>query len=243
MKLVPDAFEYLMEVDHAANTSVLWEKLSEKLYSLGVSRIFYRHIPLIEGDSFNLQNIKTHGYPDETVKRYGDEGFFESDIIQALAFAQDRSFFWLSSQAVLEMSERQKLFLEMLGCHGSARSLVIPVFGSCGRTGYFCLFIDPVRVDSTGPIEHICQVLCSYTHVKYTHLSIHEYPKMDKLSKRELEIIRWVARGNSNSAIGKIMGISRHTVDSYLRRIFLKLGTTDRTTAALKALNMGMITL
>ena len=40
----------------------------------------------------------------------------------------------------------------------------------------------------------------------------------------------------------RIMGVSAHTVDAYLRRIFLKLGTTDRVTAAIRGVGSGIIT-
>jgi DNA-binding CsgD family transcriptional regulator len=51
-----------------------------------------------------------------------------------------------------------------------------------------------------------------------------------------------VARGKSNSDIATIMGVSAHTVDAYLRRVFLKLGTTDRVTAAIRGAGSGLIT-
>ena len=61
------------------------------------------------------------------------------------------------------------------------------------------------------------------------------------LTKRQKEILHWVALGKSNSTIACILGISIHTVDTHLRRIFLRLGTTDRTVTALKAVQQGLI--
>ncbi|MCB1402817.1 MAG: helix-turn-helix transcriptional regulator, partial [Rhodobacteraceae bacterium] len=61
------------------------------------------------------------------------------------------------------------------------------------------------------------------------------------LSERETEVLAWVARGKSNSAIGEILGISAHTVDAHLRRIYLKLGVFDRISAALRGIGVGLI--
>ena len=64
---------------------------------------------------------------------------------------------------------------------------------------------------------------------------------MPSLSAREAEVLCWVARGKSNGAIAEILGISAHTVDAHLRRIYLKLGVVDRLSAALRALGFGLI--
>lgn len=64
---------------------------------------------------------------------------------------------------------------------------------------------------------------------------------MPILSPREREVLRWIANGKSNAVIAEILGISPHTVDTHNRRIFRKLGTCDRTTAAIKALDEGLL--
>jgi DNA-binding CsgD family transcriptional regulator len=61
------------------------------------------------------------------------------------------------------------------------------------------------------------------------------------LSDRQKEILTWVALGKSNSVIASILGISPHTVDTHLRRTFERLGTTDRTVAAIKGIEAGLI--
>ena len=45
----------------------------------------------------------------------------------------------------------------------------------------------------------------------------------------------------SNAAIGEILGISAHTVDTHLRRIYLKLGVFDRISAAVRGIGVGLI--
>jgi DNA-binding NarL/FixJ family response regulator len=59
----------------------------------------------------------------------------------------------------------------------------------------------------------------------------------DLLSKRELEVIRAVARGLSNRQIAAHLRVSEHTVKNQLFRIFSKLGISSRTELVLFALN------
>jgi DNA-binding CsgD family transcriptional regulator/ArsR family metal-binding transcriptional regulator len=55
------------------------------------------------------------------------------------------------------------------------------------------------------------------------------------LTDRELEVLRLVARGDTNAEISGHLGISRHTVKSHVIHIFNKLGVNDRTQAAVWA--------
>jgi DNA-binding NarL/FixJ family response regulator len=47
---------------------------------------------------------------------------------------------------------------------------------------------------------------------------------IDELTARELEILELIADGLSNEGIAYTLSISRRTVDSHTRAIFLKLG-------------------
>lgn len=53
------------------------------------------------------------------------------------------------------------------------------------------------------------------------------------LSKREVEVMRWVKEGKRNGEISTILGLSPHTVRKHLENIFAKLGVETRTAAAL----------
>ena len=62
-----------------------------------------------------------------------------------------------------------------------------------------------------------------------------------ELSAREIEVLRLVADGRSNKAIGQTMGLSALTVKSHLARIARKLGTGDRAEMVAVALRAGAI--
>ena len=63
----------------------------------------------------------------------------------------------------------------------------------------------------------------------------------EALTRREVEILTWIARGKSNADIAQIVGISPHTVDTYCRRVMSKLDTSSRTTAAVRASQGGLL--
>jgi DNA-binding NarL/FixJ family response regulator len=63
------------------------------------------------------------------------------------------------------------------------------------------------------------------------------------LSPREMEILQYIAQGNSNKEIAYELGISRQTVKNHMTSILRKLAVNDRTQAAIYALRRGWIRL
>jgi DNA-binding NarL/FixJ family response regulator len=61
------------------------------------------------------------------------------------------------------------------------------------------------------------------------------------LTARELEVIRLIANGSDNAAIGRELSISRHTVKQYVTNIFEKLGVNSRVQAAVYAVRKGLV--
>ena len=68
-------------------------------------------------------------------------------------------------------------------------------------------------------------------------------PAPVELTPRELDVLRAVARGLSNSEVGRELFIGEATVKTHLLRIFAKLEVTDRTAAVTAAYKIGLISL
>ena len=63
----------------------------------------------------------------------------------------------------------------------------------------------------------------------------------DPLSERELAVLKLLAEGCSNKEIGAKLSITEGTVKNHMTNILGKLGVLDRTQAALRAREMGLI--
>lgn len=104
--------------------------------------------------------------------------------------------------------------------------------------------VNAVRALVSG--ETVLSPLVSQQIFKYAFQHITK-PKsldvVDKLSVRELEILRLVAQGISNKDIAIGLGLSLRTVKGYLADIFLKLNVGSRTEAAIVGLRKGILTL
>jgi DNA-binding NarL/FixJ family response regulator len=61
------------------------------------------------------------------------------------------------------------------------------------------------------------------------------------LTGRELQVLRLMARGATNTEISELLGISHHTVKSHVIHIFNKLGVDDRTEASVWAARHSLV--
>ena len=63
--------------------------------------------------------------------------------------------------------------------------------------------------------------------------------QVPSLTRRENEILHWVAEGKRNSEISRILELSPRTVGKHLEHVFAKLGVETRTAAARLAIELG----
>jgi two-component system, NarL family, response regulator LiaR len=63
----------------------------------------------------------------------------------------------------------------------------------------------------------------------------------ERLTRRERDVLKLIARGQSNKRIALELGISEKTVKTHVGHLLAKLGVSDRTQAALMAVEEGLV--
>ncbi len=64
---------------------------------------------------------------------------------------------------------------------------------------------------------------------------------LPNLTQRQMEVLRFMAQGNSNKEIARELGISENTVRVHISAIISALDATNRTEAAYSAMRLGLI--
>ncbi|RYY82149.1 MAG: LuxR family transcriptional regulator, partial [Comamonadaceae bacterium] len=66
-------------------------------------------------------------------------------------------------------------------------------------------------------------------------------PLQVKLTEREVDVLRLIAKGYRSPEVGPLLGISPTTVSGYVRDIYRKLGISSRAEAAMEAARRGLV--
>ena len=71
--------------------------------------------------------------------------------------------------------------------------------------------------------------------------ALHRSLTNDKLTVREVEVLRLIVRGLSNKEIASELVISRRTAGAHVEHIYAKLGVSNRARASLFAVKHGLM--
>ena len=74
-------------------------------------------------------------------------------------------------------------------------------------------------------------------------VEIAEHSADDALTPREVDVLRFIAKGNANKAIAAQLSLTEETIKSHIRNILSKLQANDRTHAIAIAVKRGIIEL
>lgn len=175
------------------------------------------------------------GFPAELEREY-KAGGWKVDPLPDIALNRASAFRWSDAPRLARLSERQKQFIADIG-----EGVAVHCTGPYARAGFVGIGRPkhPERLDDAALRK--VQVAAQLCFQRYCDLVGGATEEPPDLSKRELDVIRWIGEGKSNAVIAEILGITKNSVDSYVKRIFGKLGVSDRTSAAVRAVALGLI--
>jgi LuxR family transcriptional regulator, quorum-sensing system regulator CciR len=226
----------------AKNFSQLRDLCYKFFETQNVSRLSYHHSPPLGAEEFHPHlTIVALGFPKGSVKRWSETRMYERDPIFRHVASSTRAFWWSEIGSLTPLAPAEKRYMKEVSVLGIGDGLAIPVFGPHGRNGYFGIgFGDPrpeLDIDQISLLQWSCQIM----HLRYCDLLAAILPKEIRISVQEKSVLRHIARGKTNTQISKELNVTSKTIATYVARSFEKLDASDRMTAALRALALGLL--
>ena len=148
----------------------------------------------------------------------------------------------------------------LLAAHPTTRVIVVTTFDDdelvfdglrAGAVGYLLKdvssdkLVEAIRAAARGESflqpSIAAKVLAEFNRLERSATPPPPPPLAEPLSERELEILRLVAAGDSNKEIAAALYITEGTVKNHVTNILGKLDARDRTQAALRGRELGLI--
>lgn len=231
-------WDLLERIRRSGDVHALRRNSLEAAQAIGFDAIYFL-APVVADPGIGrvLANL---GFDPRWAERYRTE-FYAVDPLPQIAMTRQSAFRWKQDVDRSELSDAQAAYLDRLPEFGMEEGYAVPCFGPFARCGFVGVG-RPRSEEMFSPESRLkVEVSARVSFQRYVRL-VRPFPDADPaLSPRELEVLRWIGEGKSNSVIAEILEISPSSVDSYVKRVFAKLGVSDRTSASVRALALGLI--
>ena len=235
--------EGLIEVADSDTVATVIADGERQLRSIGVIAGSYHLTPAFRSQVGRHTIVAHFGYAPEIVARYLDPAMFESDPVPDYVMRVGRTMTWRQAIAAQSLTAEQRAFVDTSVAAGLIEGVAVPLFGPNGRDSYSSFAFG--REMSTDDAEVVTRVIeiAQFQHRKVCWLIERDYKPHVAISKREQEVLYWMARGKSNGDVATILGIAPGTVDTFVRRLYAKLDVNDRISAVIEAMSRGLVKL
>lgn len=236
--------QVLSNIADCRTAAEIWECVHPYFYDLGIRRSSYHHYPGVlsaQSAAAPPVSIRAEGFSEEWVCHYINDKLYLVDPITELARTSGEVFQWSDVETMMRLTQSQKDYLHEMHEANIDNGVAFQVYGPGMRNGYVGLGFDVSIPSAAVKYLPVLQCVAQAAHLKYCALTPEAVSQPPKLSPREREVLTWIAQGKSNSVIADILGVSSHTVDTMVRRLYSKLNVADRTTAAIRGVGGGLI--
>ncbi|MEM9422609.1 MAG: helix-turn-helix transcriptional regulator [Pseudomonadota bacterium] len=178
-------------------------------------------------------------FPDDAIEFYWKNRCADQDPLMQASLSDWGPVQYSRASSGFDYTPLQRRFFEKLRKEGYADALALPVTSRPAAAAYFVLPLRDARPLDEGEklvIQHGCQ------HFYYQYRAISNRFKCPTMTPRERQIMVGILLGKSNVAIAAHLGISDHTVDTHVRRLFAKLEVSSRVEAVIKVMGRDLLT-
>jgi DNA-binding CsgD family transcriptional regulator len=217
------------------------KNLGDYLESLGAKRMSYHFAPAFSSMVNADILLSERGFDPAWIALYRDPEFRAADPIPDFVVEQGRPMRWRTAANLTRDRPNARQFFLKFDQMKMGDGVAMPLVASNGYSGFGSMsFNRDVRAEDENVLLHMRERL-QHAHMRIVEIAQVRRRSLNALSAREREVLCCVARGMNNRQVAQALRITAASVDTYLRRIFSKLDVSDRVSATVRALSLGLI--
>lgn len=229
---------HLRQIVRSRTVPDIYERTVAALADIGLTRVYF------QGPIGNDRSITRHttnfGFPDLWAKTY-ELNWQAHDPFPDAAARYPGPMYWHRLPPSVVLTEGELAYLDFLKTNRMERGLCMLQYGNATRVGLIAASTDPDGPEVESVDREFFQFVGMASFTRFCQLVTMDPDLPTPLSGRELDVLYWMAQGRSNGAIADVLGIRQETVNTYVNRVFAKLGVFDRTSAVMEGVRRGLV--
>lgn len=207
----------------------------------GYENFFMTGLPERPGESLGAYAMLS-GWPEAWLERYIERGYVHVDPVIRRVRNDNDPFMWDDAPYDRDDAAAARVMDESPD-YGLRKGMTVPIHGIRGFHAAVC-FSASHDVRWSGPRLGALQLIAIFAHSQASAIiegrGSRQRPA-PRLSRREIEVLKWSSAGKSTWDTSVILGLSQDTVGEYLANAQRKLDAANRTHAVAEAMRHGLI--
>lgn len=231
-----DTFDFIDKLDGAREADDVHSLMATELENFGFTNFLITETPppSLGLDAFIILN----GWSQSWFERYMERRFYRHDPMAKRTRETTVPFFWHEVSDASESREAQQIMDEAASC-GLRQGFSVPIFGAAGEQS--CVTMGGRQIDIPPRGRAALQLMSIFSYERARALKPQRVTSARKtasarLTAREQEVLKWVARGKTDWEIGEILKISGATSTVHMQNVCRKLGAVSRPQAVAAAI-------
>lgn len=228
--------DYIDQVFECVTVEQLNAILVEAFDDIGANALVGHALPFGGARTAERWSPIISTYPEAVNRIYKEQMTGDDPVIDA-ALALGAPVHFSKIARSLTWNDRTKRVFKAMAKAGFNDAVSTPVFAKPGVYAYFAAaFPEVQRRFSEADLRRIKLHFSEY-FFRYRDLT---RAQRVTRSKREREVLLAITHNKSNAEIAAALGVSEHTVETYVKRCFVKLDVNNRTEAVIKCYGVGL---
>lgn len=231
----PDIWAPIDQIEETTTVDAALGAYKKYIYGLGFNSYL---IGVMANPASQTTNDILTNWPSEWIERWVDGNYVFHDPVFQHALRTGKPFLWSSTYD--QASKMGKRILEESRSFGLVDGIAIPIATEFGPLGCITLGADHPELS-----KEDLQMLEMVSIHFFQHVQMLRKPDGSEifglLTKRETEVLHFVAEGKTNWEIGKILNLSEFSIKDHVHNLTTKLNANNRTQAVAVAIRNGLI--